>query len=167
MLAQALLGIARDAQIRWLPPRATDQGVERVGVGRGDLAAGEDFVGAIQVHDFVARSHERDSGGAVHERGGVGDRREDAELSRPQRGAGGKDDRSRANILAAIPHVLAGIPPGHDGDAARRGALGVLLADDRIGPRGERCTGEDAGRFTRPDRPGGELSGRDAFDDRE
>src|SRR5206468_12112862 len=97
-----------------VPP---DQCMQGVGIGGRDLAAGENVVGTVQVHDLVARAHEGDPWGVVDERGRVGNRCEDAELGRADRAAGAQNDVPFSDVFAPVADVLPGVPAGHHPDA--------------------------------------------------
>ena len=128
----------------------------------------QNLVGAVQVDDLVARSHEGDARRVVHQRRRVGDRCQDAELSRAKRRAGAEHDGIFADVLSAIPHVLACITSSDHGDVpARRVGFGILLANDGIGASRQRCAGEDARHLSGADRLRGEAASGDRLDDLE
>src|SRR5205809_852424 len=74
----------------------------------------------------------------MHQRSGVCDGGEHAELRGTERRACRERDIARPDILAAVADVLAGVPAVAHGDAAALERLGVLLADHGVGPGGER-----------------------------
>src|SRR5207245_7899703 len=81
VLAQALLRVARQAQVHGDAAGPADQRVQRVGIGARDLITCEDVVRTVQVHDLVARPHARYAWRIVDQRGRVGDAREATRLN--------------------------------------------------------------------------------------
>src|SRR5437660_4279968 len=81
----------------------------------------------------------------MHQRRGVSDRGEHAELRGAEGGACRERDIASPDILAAVADVLADVPAIAHGDAPAVERLGVLLADHAVGSRRERRAREDPG----------------------
>src|SRR5258705_1623706 len=158
MLAQALLGIAGDAEVDRLRSGAPNHAVQRVGIGAGDLAACQDVGLAIEVHDFVAGAHEGHAWRAIDEGQVVSERREHSKLRRPEQGTGGQRDGALPDVLAPSPQVLTGVARIADGHAGPGEGLRVFLADDPVRSLGEGRAGEDARRLAGADGLPRELS---------
>ena len=141
--------------------------MQGVGVRGRDLLPREDLVRAVEVHDLVARAHERDARRAMHQRCAVRDGGEDAELRRAERRSPGERHGARPDVLAPVPHVAPAVPVVAHRHAPVWERLRVFLADDAVRARGERRAGEDAGDLPRAERPLGEPARGDGLDDAE
>ena len=118
----------------YLAARGPDRGAERGTVRVADLAGLEL---AARLDELVARPDQCDPWAAGDERAGNVDRREHADLRRPEQRSGAQDHRPRADVLAGEADVVADA----DGLVHRHRAVvraGQLLADDRVGPGRER-----------------------------
>ena len=94
----------------------------------------------------------------------MGDRGEHAELRGAERRAGGERDVAPPDVLALVADVLAGVPAVAHRDPVAREGLGVLLADHRVGARGERRAREDPDRLARTHCLRGKAARGDGFD---
>src|SRR6266571_2210294 len=139
--------------------------ISRVRIRARDLAPGQDIGFAIEIHDFVARAHERDPWRAIHDRQFVGQRREHAELRRAEYGARREREGALRDVLAAAPQVLAGVAHVADRDSRLGEGLGVFLPDHAVRSLGERRAREDARRLPGADGLAGEVAGRHRLDD--
>ena len=164
MRAQALGAVAGDAELDGHRGGAADVRQQGVGVRGRDFATRKNLVAVVEVGDLVARGEECDLGGPVHQRLPVGDRGEHAELRGPQGGAGGEHGGAFTDVLALVAYVAPLLRRGDNGHPTSVW-LGVLLANDGIGAGGQRGAGEDARRFARTHRFGGEAARGHRLDD--
>ena len=142
------------------PPASPHQRAQRMGVAARHLAAVQNLLGTVHVHDLVAAGQNRDPRLAVDQRMRHRQRGEHAELRRPQRPACGKHRGSAPDVLPGLAQVHPDVAVLHDGDGLPP-LVGVLLPDHAVRPVGHGGAGEDPGRFAGADAAGGEGAGRD------
>ena len=88
VLAQALPGVARDAQVHRHAARLADQRHEGVGVRARDLPAAQDLLRLVHVHDLVAAAEDRHPRPPEDQRMGHRERGQHAESGRAEFVAG-------------------------------------------------------------------------------
>ncbi len=97
---------------------------------------------------LVAGREERHSGTTSYVDFAGADRGEHTDVGRHQARAGAQRDAAGGDVLAGLPHVLAGSLPGAD-NCRVAVAQHALLHHDGIGPRRHRRAGHDAHAVTR------------------
>jgi hypothetical protein len=162
-VAQRLPPVGHEAQLAGHTAGPLDHGADGVGVGRRDLAAGDNLVTAIEVDDFVARGEDPDHRRPVHRHGLVRDRGEHADLGGAERGAGGQHRLAGADVFTLGADVLPRVARVADRDSVAR-RIGVFLADHAVGAGRDGRTGEEAGRLAGPEYAAGLCAGHDAVD---